>query len=245
MDYEAYESGDLLKKKKKKKKKSKEGLDETKKKKTKSKKKASSVLPTLTEPKKKKKKKTESVSDRKKKAKQLPAVTNNVNTNVETYEYQEEIISSEFDAEYQRILQSTSVEDRDQIEEYNLMFRKLQTISRTFEEKSIKGSSKDVYALMKVYDQMREVIADMKALKDVTALADSIQQQALLPFAKSTVQELSNFRSIILKNAKLYLQPKDIVKFEEALDQQFTQCGYSLDEAYRAARNNIVELYAE
>lgn len=249
-DYTVIEAGDILATKKKKKKLPKEDKPKKKKKK---------VKPDEDKPKKKKKKlsddkpkkkKTKSLDGKPKKKKKKAkttelSVVNSVNTEVEDLGYSEDQISSQFDAEYQRLLETSGVEDRDQIEAYNIMFRKLQMISRKFEEKSISGSSKDVYALMKVYDQMREVIADMKALRDISTLADSIQSQSLLPFCRNVVQEMSSLRAMVLKTSKVYLQPKDIAKFEDAVNQQFQINGANLQEAYELARQSIVDIYMD
>lgn len=160
---------------------------------------------------------------------------------------QDEELSSSFDEALQQAQESEvlSVEDRDQMKEYVKMFTQLRKISRNFEKKAMNGSSKDVYALMKIYDQMREIIADLKALKDISALADNIQTDVLRPYVRTTVSEVANIRSQILIVGKRLLAPEHIPDFTKEVDNAILVCGQNLSAAYDNARIAVVEMYED
>jgi hypothetical protein len=53
---------------------------------------------------------------------------------------------------------------------YEVMFKKLRRIMRNVENKVLNSDSgsNDIYALMALYNQMREVIADIRSMMDFT-----------------------------------------------------------------------------
>lgn len=52
--------------------------------------------------------------------------------------------------------------------------------------------ARDVYALNTVYNQIREMIADLRASRDVSAQVDEIQAVVILPYHRSVGQALSD-----------------------------------------------------
>ncbi len=269
-----YEAGDLLPKKKKKlktddapikkKKKKKSDTDiPTKKKKKKSvdadepvKKKKKKKSVDSDEPVKKKKKKTSvkkastrdraSILSAKSKLKKHTPVVKPVNEVVEYDSAPDDVaLSKEFDTLYGSHVSSLSVEDQEQMQEYFLMFHKLRNIARRFEVKAQAGSSKDVYALMKIYDQMREIIADLKALKDISQIADKLQQDVLIPYSRIVVAELSGIRATALKTANRLLPPENQRAYQEALDSSFISASQKLEEGFNNARFAILDIYSE
>lgn len=52
--------------------------------------------------------------------------------------------------------------------------------------------ARDVYALNTVYNQIREMIADLRASRDVSAQVDEIQSVVILPYHRSVGQALSD-----------------------------------------------------
>lgn len=264
------EAGDLLKKKKKR--LIREDTDTPKKKKkrlitedadTPKKKKKKKKIDTEDAPKKKKKKKSDGDEPKKKKKKalsrdresilkaksklkkQLPAEVKSVNTVEDISPEEANALSKQFETLYGNHVGTLSVEDQEQMQEYFMMFHQLKTIARRFEVKSKQGSSKDVYALMKIYDQMREIIADLKALKDISQIADKLQQDVLIPYSRIVVAELSTIRSSTLKTGNRLLAPENQKAFQEALDSSVIGASQKLEEGYNNARFAILDIYAE
>lgn len=263
------EAGDLLNKKKKRKLKDADEKPKKKKKKklvdTEEKPKKKKVKKSVdTDSKPKKKKKKSSSEDKPKKVKkassrdrasileaksklkkQLPAKSKSVNEIEEVSEAETSALSKQFDELYGNHVGTLSVEDQEQMQEYFMMFHQLKTIARRFEVKSKQGSSKDVYALMKIYDQMREIIADLKALKDISQIADKLQQDVLIPYSRIVVAELSNIRASTLKAGNRLLAPENQKAFQEALDSAVIGASQKLEEGYNNARFAILDIYAE
>ena len=98
---------------------------------------------------------------------------------------------------------------------------------------------------MKLYDQMREVIADLKALKDVSLYADSIQADVLIPFSTIVIQQLSNIHSAVSKVSTRLLPPEHQKEFDDALRSSMVSASQGLEEALNNARVSIVEIYSE
>ena len=75
------------------------------------------------------------------------------------------------------------------LEEYSHIFESLQELTRIAEAKYAKSEqSRDIYALMSMYSQMRECIADMRAIKDLNAMSDSLIRAILDPLLRSVGQ---------------------------------------------------------
>lgn len=91
----------------------------------------------------------------------------------------------------QRDMPSLSGENQKQLDQYVHMFGKLQEVSLLLEEKILSTkTSRDVYPLMQTYNQMREVIADMRALRDVGALGQLVNDEVLHPFMQSVASRV-------------------------------------------------------
>lgn len=99
--------------------------------------------------------------------------------------------------------------------QYRAMFDKLQQIIEIFEENMLSGTpnGRDVYALSTLYSQMREVIADMRSAKDVSAQIQELEAKAYGAFLQSVGQ---NFVAIYYKLSK---DIRTFVKDKEARHQ--------------------------
>lgn len=94
----------------------------------------------------------------------------------------------------QRDMPSLSGENQQQLDQYVHMFNRLQEISLILEEKIVTTkSSRDVYPLMQTYNQMRETIADMRALRDVGAIGALVNDEVMHPFMQSIASRTVEF----------------------------------------------------
>lgn len=76
--------------------------------------------------------------------------------------------------------------EQEYMEEYRNMFTSLQQLKANYEGMmGDKPQSKDVYALMSMYSQMRECINDMRLINDSGQQAEQLIQAALEPFTKA------------------------------------------------------------
>jgi hypothetical protein len=94
------------------------------------------------------------------------------------------------DAQFVEVLSSlpeSMQQENEQIAEYQRMFGKLKRLARMTERQILGNkSTRSIYPLMQVYREMREVIADMRALKDVGQLGSVLNEEVLTPFAQAS-----------------------------------------------------------
>lgn len=129
--------------------------------------------------------------------------------------------------------------NREQAEQYASMFYQLIAIKEIAEKKYFSSQqSRDIYALMKVYDQMREVIADMKALQDVGAYIDSMDGDVLRPYVTQTAQLLLEFIRHTEQHCRKVLSDEDADSVDKFIKKQGKLIGVKLNEAYRSSLDN-------
>jgi hypothetical protein len=91
---------------------------------------------------------------------------------------------------------------------------------------------------MKVYDQMRDVIADMKSLQNVGEYIDALVQDVLNPFAMTTSQSILDFvnhlNSYVRKNIPTDLQD-EVIKYCKT---QAKASAVKMKESYLASIEN-------
>lgn len=145
------------------------------------------------------------------------------------------------------IQENPQIKEHDQFQEYVDIFTSLQDIARIKEEqcRNNNAQSKDVYALMQVYNQMRDVIADIRALKDITQVADQINVDVLEPFAQSTASILMDLYQSVEQLARKTLQQDEIMPFVTQLKAYTKGAGVSLQEAYQNSNSKTIEVLSE
>ena len=92
-------------------------------------------------------------------------------------------------------------------DEYSHIFESLQELTRIAEDKyRTSEQSRDIYALMSMYSQMRECIADMRSIQDLNVQSDALISAILEPFLKSVgqtmVEQFFKMEKIIKANLK-------------------------------------------
>lgn len=100
-----------------------------------------------------------------------------------------------------------SGKEREYYEEYIHMFTKLKANIRKLERtQAMSPSTRNVYALIAMYSQQREIIADIRALSDYTENVNHIMSAVVQPlFASITQSNLDIFyhvRKMVIENCK-------------------------------------------
>lgn len=130
-------------------------------------------------------------------------------------------------------------QNREQFEQYRAMFDNLVDIADTcLERYKTSSSTREIYALMKVYDQLREVIADMKALQDVSDYIANIDENVLRPFATASADQLMDLVRALNSKANSILSPDQAAVLMEFVKKQSKSVGLKLKEAYGNSLNN-------
>lgn len=136
-------------------------------------------------------------------------------------------------------------QENDQIQEYLTMFTQCQAMARECEKMYLdKKQSRDIYALMKLYDQMREIIADLRALRDVSQLADILNQEVLGPFAESAGTILvSVFHQVNAWNKK-NLPVELIANAQAAMQNIIRKSAKDVEQSYQAGLDKTVQIFS-
>lgn len=168
----------------------------------------------------------------KKKKKNLPAV-------MDTGEMQTQV-SEILDA-----LPDVVKQENQQLDEYIHMFNTLQTVARIAEEKYVDTKqSRDIYPLMQVYNQMRELIADLRALRDVGQLGEVMNSEVLSPFANMSASIMIK----LVQDAKAWSKSHSsdlsfIQNFSDAVDNLLRKSAKDMEQSYHASLQKTVEVF--
>lgn len=172
--------------------------------------------------------------------KDLPAkLTGKSSKSLQDLKKHKEALIAEADGILERMGDNVFDDNRRYVNQYESMFRQLVTISEMAEEKYFKSKdSRDVYALMKVYDQMRDVIADMKSLQNVGEYIDALVQDVLNPFATTTSQSILDFVNHLTAYMRKHVPSEvqaDTIKYCKT---QAKASAVKINEAYLASIEN-------
>lgn len=136
-------------------------------------------------------------------------------------------------------------QENEQIQEYMTMFVQCQDMARIC-EKQYKTSkqSRDIYALMQLYNQMREIIADLRALRDVGQLGEILNAEVLGPFAESAGTILVGvFHQINAWNKKNL--PVELISAAQNSTQTIIRrAAKDVEQAYQAGLDKTVQIFS-
>lgn len=151
------------------------------------------------------------------------------------------------ESEGQLMPMSTFSSEVEFLNEYNHIYGTLGSIIRKLEErmteKDSNVSSKDVYALMTMYSQMRETIADMRSIKDMNEQAEELAQLVFEPATKSAGEALINvyykFVQIIRSSVE---DPEKVEIIIEKMKIEMSDQATKLQDQFGIARSRILEV---
>lgn len=138
-------------------------------------------------------------------------------------------------------------DNRRYVAQYESMFKQLIVISGIAETKYLESKQgKDIYALMKVYDQMRECIADMKSLQSVGHYIDALVQDVLNPLGTSFSQTMLEFVNNVNSYVKNHRNIDPAVQAEMVayVGTQSRTVAIGINEAYHASLENTSKILA-
>ena len=136
-------------------------------------------------------------------------------------------------------------QENEQIQEYLRMFSKLKRIARMTERQVIQNkSTRGIYPLMHVYREMREVIADLRALRDVGQMGEVLNDEVLNPFAQSCVTSIVNLRKALLIGAKNTISnPSELTDYINVIDSTIRSAGIEIDTSYRNSLSKTITVF--
>lgn len=128
-----------------------------------------------------------------------------------------------------------SSQEKEQLDEYLHMFRKLAKLIRKAEKQCMKsGQSRDYYALCTLMSQQREVIADIRSVSDMSGQVAQLDTNMLQPMARSIGQNMLDgfyqIRKLIIETSRPEETQFALAKLNEITNEQgkYLQSQYSL-----------------
>lgn len=134
-------------------------------------------------------------------------------------------------------------QNRQQLEQYADMFSRSVRIANIFETKLLnpaegkEAQSKDVYALIKLYEEIREIIADMKALQDVNEYTQRLDEDVLIPFTRGNAAIMLTLVRNIEKHAEKFLSKEEAKSMIEFVRKTGINAGVNIQDLYDIAKD--------
>lgn len=143
-----------------------------------------------------------------------------------------ERLKAEAEAVIERI-PATNSEDAEQLAQYRHMFDKLVDIANILEENiTSHRNGREVYPLMQTYNQIREVIADMRALRDVGAMGSLLNDEVLAPMMQSISQDTVDLYQAVIRLHASHLDHHQAAALKPKVDQLFSSAATSMQRSY-------------
>lgn len=143
-----------------------------------------------------------------------------------------ERLKAEAEAVIERIPVNNS-EDAEQLAQYRHMFDKLVDIANILEDNITRNKNgREVYPLMQTYNQIREVIADMRALRDVGAMGSLLNDEVLAPMMQSISQDTVDLYQAVVRLHASHLDPQQAAALKPKVDQLFSSAATSMQRSY-------------
>lgn len=135
-------------------------------------------------------------------------------------------------------------QENDQIIECIRMFNQLQTMARTLEDRFTSNpSSQTVYALMKIYDQVREIIADLRALRDVQQMGETLNREVISPYTRAVAAALTSVHQNLKADIKSVVPPEYIQPVMRLVDQHISTSATEVHNSYHNALVKTIEVF--
>lgn len=143
-------------------------------------------------------------------------------------------------AETKEVLRSEKFSEGTHMNAYADMFINLTKIIEQTEERCLVSErTTDIYALMQLYNQLREVIADIRAVTDFGDQANRLIQDVLRPFAFDVGQNMMDIMSSLSRDLRKIMS-SDGYKSMDKLSTEYTkEHGRFLQQCYMRATDQI------
>lgn len=130
--------------------------------------------------------------------------------------------------------------DDEQLRELMRMYNELTTIAQILEGRiKTANSSRDVYPLLQTYSQLREVIADIRALRDVGSVALRVREELLIPFVQSLAQDTITARGELVADLTRTLGPESKELVSSLVKSVFARFASAMQRSYEEAVDRL------
>ena len=137
--------------------------------------------------------------------------------------------------------------DNTWVDTYESMFKKLRRIMRTMETKVLdsNGNSNDIYALMALYNQMREIIADIRSMIDLSQNTQRIIDKILYPLIRDISNNYVDAIFLINKNLRANVDNNKYIELKAATDECLKEHAKYIQAAYEKSSEQLAKLLEE
>ena len=141
-------------------------------------------------------------------------------------------------------LPSQLIQDSEQVQEMVRMFDKLRDMATKLEQKFDENPSpQTVYALLKVYDQVRECIADLRALRDISQMGQLLNDEVITPLVQSIASAVSTMYQNIKMDTNKTLPPEYIRQLTSILDSHVQYAATEIEEGYQRSLVKTINVF--
>lgn len=152
------------------------------------------------------------------------------------------VTGSTFDVSLDNLTRENLSEQHFQ-DEYNIIFSSLGSLCRKLErdmsEKDSKVSSRDVYALMTMYSQMRETIADLRSIADINTQSEMLVSEVLLPYHKTVGEMMVSLLYKLMTHLRQSLNEASAYSIGDRLQEIVSEEALSLQKQFENTKLKI------
>ncbi len=136
--------------------------------------------------------------------------------------------------------------DNEQFQEYLMMFKACQKMARVIELRfEDRQSPRDVYPLMKLYEQMREIIADLRAIKDVTELGEVVNAEVISPLVESLGAVLIGYHQNVIAWINANCTNDQIANANHHLKKELQKTAKDMEQSYHNSLEKTMQIFAQ
>lgn len=136
--------------------------------------------------------------------------------------------------------------EREYFDEYAHIFKSLQKLTRIAEKQYQKSKmSRDIYSLCTLYSQMRECIADLRSIQDLSQQSENIISVIIDPMMKSMGESLVEMFFLIEKSMREQVKSdKQFQELQRQLKEIFAKQALKIQGSNDQAKQRVVEFFA-
>lgn len=140
----------------------------------------------------------------------------------------------------------TALSENTWLKTYELMFRKLRRIMRKLELRVMDSEkATDIYALMALYNQMREVIADIRTIMDLNQNTQRIIDQILYPMVRDISNNYVDAIFLIKKSVRANVDSDKYAEVKTDIDSCLREHAKYIQNSYERSSDALTKLLEE
>lgn len=142
--------------------------------------------------------------------------------------------------ETEELLKTPRFTESQHMSAYADIFYTLREIIRLQEARCLNSEkTTNIYALMQLYNQLRDTIHDIRAASDFTQLSHTLVHNIIRPMLTDISQNTIDIIFYLKKEARHMLQPREFSKLDRMIDTYMIEHGRYVKEYYQRVTDQI------